>query len=940
MRKIYVFLSFIGIVIIMVNYTIYRDQYETQKQLKQYILSQQIKISAEQIKNIEQQFNHDINNIILPEEILELFSNTDIEEDKLGKLEFFYSKYNTLIKNIFIYDQDKNVLNLFIDTDNNFIADRYTAQRQRTLARKINVSVSDNDYRFLLPVSKDDIIVGNVVITIDILKYISSVLNKYHIQNLTWQWIIDLENNEVNFTDSLIPSNISDINEINETLIQNKSGNIEHYATLDNKEISLYSVFYPVKIFNFNFGIVISLNNKEIFTDLIQQGILAGLISFLLYILAVIFIIIYSYKRSVLFKSIQIDKVNIESIMDELPIGVMIMDSDQKIHIINNTAREMLLFKPEDELVGKDISDRFMFSKNFSPDESQRSAYDSNQFILYQKEGNEVIIYKKEVPYTINQQEFALAAFIDVTPIEKSRKYEAAANTAKSEFLARMSHEIRTPMNGIIGMTEALDLQNLTPQQKEYVEIVKKSADLLLNIINDILDISKIEAGKMQLEEIPFKLREEVKLSLDIFRPIVEEKKLKLISRIDENVPDNIIGDPFRLRQVLSNLVSNSVKFTHEGEIIVGVKVEEEYSGNLTLLFSVEDTGVGIPKEKIESIFNSFTQVESSTSRKYGGSGLGTTISKQLVTLMHGEIWVDSPSSISSNSKYPGSKFSFTIEVFSNEKLNKNINYQNINKFNEIQSLIITKDKTRKKVFYRLLDRLAINYEILEYKNEDIEELKSYLNSNKEKLHLIYLIDEPNFEGIKIAHRLKKAKITKYYTFFMLSSNHKQENYIQTKLAGIDYYLIEPFENKDFIVLLHEIFPSIAESDYLTDRKIRPDLSILVAEDNLINQKVAETIFGHLGLTIDIAKNGIEALEKIDKNTYDIVFMDLLMPEKDGMQTTIDIRGMGFQMPIIAMTASTNKKSKVEALSAGMNDYIIKPVKIEAIQKVLLKWFS
>ena len=278
----------------------------------------------------------------------------------------------------------------------------------------------------------------------------------------------------------------------------------------------------------------------------------------------------------------------------------------------------------------------------------------------------------------IYNEAYLLSAFIDVTHIEKARKYEAAANTAKSEFLAKMSHEIRTPMNGIIGMTEALDQESLTIDQKEYVQIVKRSADVLLTLIDDILDFSKIEAGKMQLEEIPFKLREEVKFAIDLFRPIIEEKNLKFGIKINPDVPENIIGDSFRLRQVLSNLISNAVKFTHEGEISVGIELEEEYNSNITLLFYVEDTGVGIPRDKVESIFNSFTQAEESTSRKYGGSGLGTTIAKQLVTLMHGEIWVQSPSPIPASPNFPGSRFSFTIEVYSNEKLVKALHTEEI----------------------------------------------------------------------------------------------------------------------------------------------------------------------------------------------------------------------------------------------------------------------
>ena len=280
----------------------------------------------------------------------------------------------------------------------------------------------------------------------------------------------------------------------------------------------------------------------------------------------------------------------------------------------------MLLIKGDEPIAGKNLTDRFMLSRDYY-DPGSETAFDSNQFVLYRHEGEEVAVYKKDLPFNIDDQEYIVSVFSDITPIEKARKYEAAANTAKSEFLAKMSHEIRTPMNGIIGMTEAMDQENLNTEQKEYLQIVKRSADLLLNLIDDILDFSKIEAGKMQLEEIPFKLREEVRLSVDLFRPIIEEKNISLQIKINPDVPENIIGDPFRLRQVLSNLISNAVKFTHEGQIVVGIQLEEEYNSNLTLLFYVEDTGVGIPHNKIESIFNSFTQAEESTSRKYGGSG-------------------------------------------------------------------------------------------------------------------------------------------------------------------------------------------------------------------------------------------------------------------------------------------------------------------------------
>jgi signal transduction histidine kinase/CheY-like chemotaxis protein len=611
---------------------------------------------------------------------------------------------------------------------------------------------------------------------------------------------------------------------------------------------------------------------------------------------------------------------------------------EQNTRLLNKTAREMLLIKGDESIAGKNLTDRFMLSRDYY-DPGSETAFDSNQFVLYRHEGEEVAVFKKDLPFNLDDQEYIVSVFSDITPIEKARKYEAAANTAKSEFLAKMSHEIRTPMNGIIGMTEALGHENLTTNQKEYVEIVKRSADVLLTLIDDILDFSKIEAGKMQLEEIPFRLREEVRFSTDLFRPIIEEKKLTLTLNISPDVPENIIGDPFRLRQVLSNLISNAVKFTHEGEIIVGVELEEEYNNNITLLFYVEDTGVGIARNKIESIFNSFTQAEESTSRKYGGSGLGTTISKQLVTLMHGEIWVQSPSPISKNPNYPGSRFSFTIEVYSNERILKPLKHEKIHSFSQVNTLVISSVAQTRQRLIRILEFEKINYEVFEFSTEKADELELKLKVNKD-FQMLIILEESGLNGILLAKKLKEAKLIDLYLVMLISANHKADNFLQSRRFGIDYYFYEPLEQNDFMKSLYESFPYIEKSETNTVRKIKQDLKILVAEDNEINIKVAQTIFSNLGYRMDIAKNGLEAAEKVKTTAYDIVFMDLVMPEKDGIQATVEIRGMGYQMPIVAMTATASSKSKSKAFSSGMNDYIVKPVKMDSIQSILIKWFA
>jgi CheY-like chemotaxis protein len=548
-------------------------------------------------------------------------------------------------------------------------------------------------------------------------------------------------------------------------------------------------------------------------------------------------------------------------------------------------------------------------------------------------------LFRKELPCSIEGKEYVLSAFIDITPIENERKYEAASNTAKSDFLAQMSHEIRTPMNGIIGMAEALSKEPLNEKQREFISIITRSADLLLNIINDILDYSKIEAGKMLIEDIPYRLREEVNLSADLFRAVAEEKELTIEVKVEDNVPDKIIGDPYRLRQVLSNLISNAVKFTHEGKIVISVNVEEEYSGNLSILFSVADTGIGISKEKLGTIFNSFTQAETGTSRKYGGTGLGTTICKQLVTLMHGEIWAESPSNLSLNKKNPGSVFNFTIEVFSNTDLEKSIDFSTIKLFKNVSALVVTHNAAAKKRLFSFLGHLGIQATAVHFDENIFSNIEEKVTDKKLKYHLIIIVDEPGCDGLYLARELYDTKISERHKIIILSSNHKLENYIQSRRSGVDFYLTEPFEHKLLGSYLKECFPGIKQ-EISEGISLPKNLSILLAEDNVINQKVAQSIFGHIGFSIDIAADGTEVLEMIKEKAFDIIFMDLEMPEKDGLEATRDVRAMGYQMPIVAMTASAGESSKNNSFQAGMNDYITKPVKGETVQAILEKWFG
>jgi len=919
------------------NISIYHNHIAFQRNM----LSGQAHAAAGEIERTLMKFENDVNALLFSNSLARLdMTADDINQNGIIDLELLISKYRDLLKNTVIYDNHKNVLNLSHSKRNTLLVDPYITQKQNDLIPVPSVHFSDKEYLYSFPVYQNNQLRANLLFTLDFSGFFSALLDPYYHDRHFFQTIIDTAGTVV-YTNIRPKLNYNNLKLLRKDIQSEINNFIKHTIILDNKNVEVYSSMSPIRIFNTPFLVIFSIQHRFIFDLVFSRILITGILN----ILALLFLLLVIFSKSGIRPlSGKTDKeghelLQVQSLLDKLPIGILVLDQLQNTVIINQTAREMLLIKSQDEITGKKLADRFMLSRDYY-DSDSASAFDSNQFVLYKHEGEEVAVYKRDVPFMMKGEEHLLSVFVDVTPIEKIRKYEAAANMAKSEFLAKMSHEIRTPMNGIIGMTEALDQDNLTMDQKECIQIVKKSADLLLNLIDDILDFSKIEAGKMQLEEIPFKLREEVKLAVELFRPIIEEKKLILQVEVKPDVPENIIGDPFRLRQVLSNLISNAVKFTHEGQISVGVELEEEYNNNLTLLFYVEDTGVGIPRSKIESIFNSFTQAEESTSRKYGGSGLGTTISRQLVHLMHGEISVESPSTISTNPAYPGSRFSFTIEAFSNEKLVKTINKQNIRKINDLHILLITSEAETKQRLIRLFAHEQIQYDVFIYADDKFPELKKRLLENPGQYQLLYILDEPGLNGLQLSQNLKEHQLAEAYVIFMHSSNHKVENYMQTKRNGVDYYIVEPFEQAEVFSCLFESFPEIKRPANEIVPKLRSDLLVLVAEDNEINIRVAQTIFSNLGYNIDIARNGNEAIEKVKVRKYDIVFMDLLMPERDGIQATVEIRGLGHQMLIIAMTATASTKTKQKAISSGMNDYLVKPVRLDSVRSILLKWFA
>lgn len=919
-----------GVVIVtfLVGFNIYyyTDTYRWQLNYQSRMMEKQLSLCVGHISDFFVKTQINVQLLLTPGDLQSLFAEKWRVTHPQSRLEMLYDRYGENLRSLTVSDVRGSYFRMLKGADNSYVTEYGQSEPQNYYRSTILFSVPDHQIYYLQPLVEHHEIYGFVRFGIDMDGYFNSVLQHFYFSDLNYQYVLmpntDLvyyKGSKGIFQSGFSPDLLANIDD---------SHALVHQVAVDGKHVSVLSVIKRMVLNGSTYYVVFSMPRKELTATIVRNSFIVGFVTLGVLILIAGVFIYYIRHRNVRENRIRQSQETLRKVLYYLPVGVVLTDDQNIVRQVNKAALQLFECVAEEELVGCVYVDDLWFDPKAVINKSRVSA-STVRYRIQNPAGHTFVVINERIPFFFENECHHIDVFFEVSNLENKCRVESGSDAdAKSNFIANISHELRTPLNGIIGMAEILKKMSLGEEEHNILSTIRSSANTLLVLINDILDFSKIDAGKFHVESLPFNLKTEIEEIVASFQLLAQQKRIKLSWYASVSIPTDFIGDPIRFRQILNNLISNALKFTVEGEVVLHVTKGQLFNGNEGLQFEVHDSGIGIREEAIKHIFDPFWQADGSTTRRYGGTGLGTTISRQLVELMGGQIRVQSPSSIRTSAEYPGSSFIFTLPLFT-RTLDKTIKTSGVKDVSGIKVAIVTDDEGHVRPLISDLRMFNVQWSVVGASEQVIDQL-----SSSQEYHVVIIDHRPDFDGLMFLQRLHNLNIDSRYLIMVQSSDLPSQNSNMVKRLGADVYLRKPVRanllREFFIRYFHVAIPF---ADPISKRK----LNILLAQNDFVNTRIVDNLLNRVNHHIDVASCGFEVLNNFKERRYDVVFLDLSISVIDGLATSKQLKQSGYDVPIIGIGGEI-EEVRQRAISCGVCDFIDDQASHEDVDRILIKW--
>ncbi len=937
MKKRLIYCYAIVGVIMTISIVFYKNLYNKQIEYIVSLLDHQAQIVGISIDNTNNNFLSDLNRIGFMDDLALFFTDNDRQNNAIENIKLFYSEYEDFVSGIKIYDNNKNEFSIRKDEDSGeWLQQQFVLHVQGEIYRIERMETENNKYIYYLPVMKEDEAIANVAVTIDYTRYFESVFVAFDMEEYEWQWVLDDDGNII-YKNSVDVVEYDRIEDIVFSLRDGSLGNIRHNSRINGESKRLISSFYSTQLLQRDLAIVFSAPTQSFHTYVMINSIVIISLTLFLIVL-IIFIFTYHYKeQEVEIKKLVSSEKMLYKMIDEMPVGIIIYNDDRTILKANSVAAQYYSYIDEKDMAGnifpeidfEDVPEYFSkyLGMVFRPD----------QLVIIKQEEGDIVLIRDTVSVIFKGEPATLEILNDVTALETARRKEAEANIAKAEFFRRISFELRGPLNGIIGMTDLLAKRQLSDEMKDIISLLKSSAEHFMNILNEILDFSNIQTGKMVLDVVPFNFREEIDYGINYMRKFTEDKAgIEIEYDIDEDLPEKLIADPSRLRQVFTILMNLAIRNTETGKIVLSCKLLSNKKGLITVLVEIRDTGRSYAQEELDAMFSDPVVKEFREVDKSIDSLFANILARQLIEKMGGQFSASSPSGLDGEK---GIRMSVTLVAYSNDRIEKNYEMKNFSSLSEIKTLALKNVNVRDEEAIAVLHKLGLDMSVTTFNANTVDQIKANTRLTVGRYDLIVLFDYEEYSGFDIAKSIWDNKLSGKYILLMISSNDQQDNFMKCISIGVDHYLPKPFDEAKLEATIRECFPSLEKPSAKKAVMDNSNINVLLVEDDINSQNVIGTILRNLGFSFDTANNGEQGYKKALENKYDLIFMDLFMPVMNGFDAAKKIIENDKSALIVAVTAGNMPEVAKNAEISGIKELITKPLRVTDIEKLFSKYF-